>query len=285
MRAIKPLSIAIILCQTSGKKGPENEPMSRPIGASFAFALKWGVRAGFAAATRAAGCPLSSMTDARMSTASGLGMVLTLAAGLSLTAARAGPLSPADKYVECVEGAASESASRHVGDVEVARSPVPAKVLSVLAGDDVLRACGSLANAADDDDIVKARSGAYDAMNAAAENALVEQPPQRQPPPPGSDDYAHGVKLAPGAQSWLSPECRALLDNEHFTAPGSCAEAVREANSREKVDEQAKEKEMAAAPSVRYCLGLEYKTMPEKTESIVNEALGRIQGIPSAAAA
>ena len=57
------------------------------------------------------------------------------------------------------------------------------------------------------------------------------------------------------------------------------------ANSREKVDEQAKEKEMAAAPSVPYCLGLEYQTMPEKTESIVNEALGRIQGIPSAAAA
>jgi hypothetical protein len=244
--------------------------MLKPIGASLALALPGSVSAvvilPFAAARRSA---------------SRLGILLALAAGLSLTAARAGPLSPADEYVECVERAASESASRHVGDVEVARSPVPAKVLSVLAGDDVLRACGSLANAADDDDVVKARSGAYDAMNAAAENALVEQPPQRQPPPPGSDDYAHGVKLAPGAQSWLSPECRALLDNEHFTAPGSCAEAVREANSGEKVDEQAKEKEMAAALSVRYCLGLEYK----KIESIVNEALGRIQGIPSAAAA
>jgi hypothetical protein len=279
MRAIKPLSIAIILCQTPGKKGPENEPMSRPIGASFAFALKWGVRAGFAAATRAAGCPLSSVTDARMSTASGLGMVLTLAAGLSLTAARAGPLSPADKYVECVEGAASESASRRVGDVEVARSPVPTKVLSVLAGDDVLRACGSLANAADDDDIVKARSGAYDAMNAAAENAAAAAASAGQRRLRAwRKARAGGAELVVPRMS-SSPRQRALHRARLVRGGGS------RANSREKVDEQAKEKEMAAAPSVRYCLGLEYKTMPEKTESIVNEALERIQGIPSAAAA
>ena len=180
----------------------------------------------------------------------------------------------------CVERAANELASRHVGDVEVARSPVPAEVLSVLAGDDVIRACGSLADAADDDDIVKAQSGAYDAINVAADMALARSPPQWQPPPPGGDDYAPGAKLAPGAQEWLSAECRALLDNEHYIAPASCAEAVIEANRRERADEQAKEKEMAAAPSVRYCLGLEYKATPEKTtEFIVNEALRRIQAM------
>ena len=75
----------------------------------------------------------------------------------------------------------------------------------------------------------------------------------------------------------LSPECRALLHD--FVAPASCAGAVREANRRAKADEQAKEKTFAALPSVRYCLGLEYDTMPEKTEFVVNEALQRIQAM------
>ncbi len=209
-------------------------------------------------------------------------VALTLPAALCLTAAaRAGPVSPADQYVECVELAASESASRHVGDVEVARSPVPAKVLFELADDDVLRACGSLADAADKDDIVKAQSGRYDAVKAAAEKALADSPPRMQPPVPGNDDYEHGEKLAAPMRS-LSTECRALLHD--FVAPASCAEAVRDANSREKADEQAKEKTFAAFPSVQYCLGLKYdampgKTMPEKTESAVNEALRRIQAM------
>lgn len=113
---------------------------------------------------------------------------------------------------------------------------------------------------------------------AAGENALVEHPPQRQPPPPGSDDYEHGEKLTEdAAMRSLPPECRALLHD--FVAPASCAEAAREANRREKADEQAKEKTFAALPYVRYCLGLEYDTMPEKMELIVNEALARIQAM------
>jgi hypothetical protein len=49
--------------------------------------------------------------------------------------------------------------------------------------------------------------------------------------------------------------------------------------SVEIADEQAKEKTFAALPYVRYCLGLEYDTMPDKTESIVNEALRRMQAM------
>lgn len=207
-----------------------------------------------------------------------LGMLSALATGLGLTVAQAGQLSPADRYVACVDRVASESASRHVGDVEVARSPVPAQVLREISRDDVDRACGSLADAAYDDDVVKAGTGRYQAAMAAAENALVEHPPQRQPPPPGSDDYEHGEKLTDDvAMRSLSPECRGLLHD--FVAPASCAEAAREANRREKADEQAKEKTFAALPYVRYCLGLEYDTMPEKTESIVNEALARMQAM------
>jgi hypothetical protein len=248
--------------------------MLKPIGASPALALPGSVSAlitlPFAAARRAAG----------RRSASRLGMLLALAAGLSLTApARAGPLSPADKYVECVKEAASESASRHVGDVEVARSAVPAKVLSELADEDVLRACGSLADAADDDDIVKARHGAYDATQAAINKALADSPPPPHPPTPGSDDYSHSEKLEPGAWEHLSIECRALLDWGKYAVPASCAEDAREANRVYKDEEQAKEKTIAALPSVRYCLGLEYDTMPEKTESVVSEALRRIQAM------
>ena len=206
--------------------------MLKPIGASLVLALPGRVSAvvtlPFAAAKRSAG-----------KRSAWLGMLLSLATGLCLTAGHAEQLSPADKYVDCVERAASESASRHVGAPEVARSPVPAKVLFELADDDVLRACGSLADAADKDDIVKAESGRYDAVNAAAEKALADSPPRMQPPVPGNDDYEHGEKLAAPMRS-LSPECRALLHD--FVAPASCADAVREANSREKADEQAKEK-------------------------------------------
>ncbi len=215
----------------------------------------------------------------------GIQLALILPAGLCLTsAASAGQLSPADKYVECVERAASESASRHVGDPVVARSTVPAKVLSILAGEDVLRACGSLADAADDDDITKARSGAYDATQAAINKVLSDSPPPLHPPTPGSDDYSYSEKLEPGAWERLSIECRALLDWGKYAAPASCVEDAREANRVYKDQEQAKEKTIAALPSAQYCLGLEYdtmpgKTMPEKTESVVNEALRRIQAM------
>ena len=205
------------------------------------------------------------------------------------TAARAGPLSPADEYVECVERATSESASRHVGDMEVARSPVPDKVLGEFASDDIVHACGPQIDALKGDDIAEGYSRGYDAKVAVIDQALVEHPPQRQPPPPGSDDYEHGEDLVAGAITLLSPECRALAKFDdgppaRFVVPASCAEAAREANRREKADEQAKEKTFAAFPEVQYCLWLKYdtmpgKTMPEKTESAVNETLRRIQAM------
>jgi hypothetical protein len=76
----------------------------------------------------------------------------------------------------------------------------------------------------------------------------------------------------------LSIECQSLLDWGKYAVPASCAEDARAANRRQKANEQARDGEAAETPSIRYCLGL-YETIPEKTESAVNEALQRIQAM------
>ncbi|MGB7973810.1 MAG: hypothetical protein WCF81_05555 [Roseiarcus sp.] len=203
-------------------------------------------------------------------------VALTLPVGLSLTEVRAGALSPADKYVECVKREASESAGRHVGDVEVARSRVPDKVLRELASRDISHACLSQFEALDRDDTVETSMRFYDLVGAAIGKALADAPPQRQPPPPGSDDYEHGEKLAAGAQEWLSAECRALLDTEHYIAPASCAEAVREANQRQKAEEDAGDERFARMPEAQSCLGIKNVTDPSQRSQL---ALQRIKAM------
>jgi len=180
------------------------------------------------------------------------GILLALAAGLCLTSARAAPLSFADQYIECVEREAALSAHQHVRDPEVARSPVPDKVLREFANDEVVQACRSQYEALDRDDFGEAMLRAYKATGAVIAKALADTP-SRQQPAPGSDDYANGEQLAPGAIIELSPECRALL-NENFVGPASCAEAVREANRRYQAKEQSENDELKNSPVVQYCL-------------------------------
>ena len=197
------------------------------------------------------------------------GVLFALAAAHCLAQANAEPLSPVDRYLQCVQGAAALSAHSHVGDPEVARSPAPEVLLRILVydyffGTDAKAgACSSQHDAVGGDDEIAAGRRTYEIVMAAVQQALAEHPPRRQPWP-GSNDYAHGEKLAPGAWQWLSAECQATLKDG--VAPSSCADAVREANRVEKNEAQAEEKKVAGLPSVRYCLGLEYDTMPEKTE-------------------
>ena len=205
------------------------------------------------------------------------GMLLALATGLCLTAARAGPLSPADKYVECVERVAALSAHRHVGDVEVARSRVPDKVLRELASGDISHACHSQFEALDGDDLAEPCPEAIMPSKPPLGKLLLMPLRSGSRPRRGATTTSTAKSSRPGRRSGCPPS--AERPDEHYIAPALCAEAVREANRREKTDEQAKEKTLAALPSVRYCLGLEYDTMPEKTEFVVNEALRRIQAM------
>jgi hypothetical protein len=184
------------------------------------------------------------------------------------------------RYLKCVEGAAALEAHAHVRDPEVARSPVPEKILSIYANKRTFELCGDARKEAEKEtDLAATGGGAYDVTTRVIKDTLASDPPQRQPPPPGSDDYVHGEKLDPGAWEHLSIECQALLDWDKYAVPASCAEAVREANRVQKDKEQANVKTLAALPSVQFCLGLKYDTTPEKTESVVNEALRRIQAM------
>jgi hypothetical protein len=128
---------------------------------------------------------------------------LALALERSMTAAAsAGQLSPADQYVECVEHTTTQSATRHVSDPEVVRSPSPDSVLADLVRDNTLSACRSQLEAAEHDDHHDGKTWrrVIDTMRAAVWRALADAPP-RLPP----------------------PECRVA------NAPASCVDEPREA--------------------------------------------------------
>jgi hypothetical protein len=190
-----------------------------------------------------------------------LGIVVALAAGFGATGAWSAQSLSVEQYVGCAEEVASESAKRHIGDAAVVRSPFPGKVLREFAYDDVFKACRPQYEALDSSQVGEPSIRADDAIKTAIGKALAEGPKRTEPPQAGSDDYDHGEKLAPGAILWLSPECKALL-NDDFVAPASCSEAVREANSRQNADELAKTERLANLPVIQYCMGLK-RTAPK----------------------
>lgn len=185
-------------------------------------------------------------------------------------------LSPAaERYVVCVKTEATASAKRHVRDSEVISSSVPEKALLEIVNPEIGKACGDLVDEAmksPNYDGARAMEQGYHATKSAIEAALVASPPPQHAAAPGSDDYAHGVDLAPGVQEYLSVECRALmewqLEPPAFRVPRSCVSAAAEAEKKEKAESDRKEAQLLEIPSVRYCLGL--KSIEERLENTRN---------------
>jgi hypothetical protein len=77
------------------------------------------------------------------------------------------------------------------------------------------------------------------------------------------------VDLAPGAQEYLSVECRALIqlqsDPIAFRVPRSCVGDAAEAEKKQNAEYAQKETQLLEIPNVRYCLGL--KSLEERLDT------------------